>query len=290
MRKSSSIHCFLALGMMASAGAARATDLGVSPNISLSPTMQASTPALQGNWMIQCTIQDSDTTYGWAGIDLYYSVTVGSENELKIPNLIGALGTESGSTTSSGTLLMQGDVGGSRLRPKFGGVFCHHDQQNSPLVDVWGEDLIVPPQISVTYAYNPDRTNDTPSVISPVAIDVVPNVPVGQPLVMVLDINAHPQGTETIELHYAGAGVQFTQVLHNITTDYQPPLEKVTPTAVGSNFSVWAVFQPYGSQSNTLQFHVVRTPTRARRAAAAARRARRRRAGRARGPAGLRRA
>jgi hypothetical protein len=262
MRKSPSIHWgWLALGMLgATAGTARATDLSVNPSVSLVPTMATTEPALQGTWQIACSIADTQTTYGWAGVSVYYSVTVGTANQVQIPNATGLLGTEAGSTTATGDLLVQGTLGGSALRPKFGGVFCHHGQQNSPLVDVWGQDVVVPPSLKVDYAYNPSRPNDPPSVAAPISADVVPDVPVGQPLAIHLDINAHPQGTESVELHYEGSGVHFTQVLHNITTDYQFELEKVTPLALGANLSVYAIFQPYNSKSNILQFHTVADP------------------------------
>jgi hypothetical protein len=244
----------------AAAGAARATDLTASPSLSLSPAMTASGPALKGSWQVVCSTTDAQTTYGWAGLSAYYSVTVGTANEVQIPNGGGLLGTESGSTTSSGDLLVTGGLGGSMVRVKFGGVFCHHDQQNSEFVDVWTQDLVVPPNLTVLSAYNPDRPNDPPSVGTPIAADVVPDVPQGQPLVMLLNLDAHPKGAESLELHYEGAGVQFVQVLHDVQKEYQPALEKVTPTTLGANLSVYAIFQPYASKSNILKFHVVADP------------------------------
>ena len=118
----------------------------------------------------------------------------------------------------------------------------------------------VPPALSVSYAYNPERLDDPPSVPTPITSDVVPDVPVGQPLVMQLDINAHPQDTESLELHYEGAGAQYTQVLHDVQKEYQPSLEKIVPVTVDKNIAVWAVIQPYGVKSNILEFHVVADP------------------------------
>jgi hypothetical protein len=77
---------------------------------------------------------------------------------------------------------------------------------------------------------------------------------------MLLNLDAHPKGAESLELHYEGAGVQFVQVLHDVQKEYQPALEKVTPTTLGANLSVYAIFQPYASKSNILKFHVVADP------------------------------
>jgi hypothetical protein len=246
--------------VLGTAGAARATDLTVSPSISLSPLLTANAPALQGSWQVVCSTTDAETTYGWAGVFVFYSVTVGTAAERQIPTASGLLGTEAGATSASGDLLVRSAVGGSALRARFGGVFCHHGQQNSEFIDVWTQDFVVPPRLSVLFAFNPSRPNDAPSVASPIGIDVIPDVPLGQPLVIDLDIDAHPQGTENLELHYDGAGVHFVQVLHDVSKDYQPLLEKVTPTTLGANVSVYAIFQPYGAKSNTLKFHVVADP------------------------------
>lgn len=125
---------------------------------------------------------------------------------------------------------------------------------------VTSDDILLPPVLSVISAFNPARPNDPPSVALPIPRDVVPNVPVGQPLVIGLDINAHPYDTEDLELHYEGAGAQFGQVLHNVQKEYQPSLEQILPTTVDKDISVWAVMQPYGVRSNTLKFHVVADP------------------------------
>ena len=243
------------------AGAAQANDLSVSPSITLSASKDAAgVPFLTGSWQIGCSIDDAQTTYGWGGIQLIYSATVGAATEVEVPNPTGVLGGEAGSTTNSGALEVHAALGGSRITPRFVGVFCHHDQQNSPLVTVNGPDFLVPPVLSVVFAYNPARLNDPPSVSGPIAADVVPDVPVGQPLVMSLNVNAHPQDTEDLELHYEGAGTQFGQVLHDVQKEYDPSKEQITPTTVDRDISVWAVMQPYGVRSNTLKFHVVADP------------------------------
>ena len=242
------------------AGTAHAVPLTVSPSITLSAAPGQAMPSLTGTWQVGCSVNDAETTYGWAGIQVFYSATVG-DTDVQADISGGALGTEAGSTTSSGPLDITGNFGGALLRAKFPGVFCHHGQENSPLVDVWSEDILVQPRLSVVYAYNPERPNDPPSVVSPIPADQVPDVPAGQPLVMLLDINAHMQTNESLVLHYEGAGAQFVQVLHDVKTDYDPSKEQITPVVIGNDVAVWAIFQPYGAKSNILKFHVVADPS-----------------------------
>lgn len=242
---------------------AQSKGLSVSANIHLIPTLVDGKPALVGSYQLGCSIQDGKTTYGFGDLKLFYSITI-TDGDVEVPGLSGLkIGSMGGDSMRTGPLEVTGPLGGSRVRAKLSGAFCHHEQLNSELITVWSTDIIIPPQISVIAALNPDRPNDPPYVdmSKPIPITDVPDVPVGKKLVLFLDINAHPQLTEHVVLRYANAGVDYTQVvLYNIEKDYEPMKEWVIPTFVDENILVWAEFRPTQTRSNDLHFHVVADP------------------------------
>ena len=235
-------------------------------SIELSPSIVGGKPALVGSYQLTCSIQDDQTKYGFGEMKLFYSITVGNldgKGDVEVQGLSG-LYADGGLSNSarSGSLEVTGPLGGSRVRARLSGAFCHHDQLNSELITVWSQDIVIPPQISVVSAFDRDNRNAPPyvSMMKPIQITDVPNVPAGKRLVIVLDINAHPQGTEAVVLHYEGAGVLFEQVLYDVAKEYNPMTEVVTPTDVGDTFKVWAEIRPTQTKSNFLQFHVVADP------------------------------
>jgi hypothetical protein len=190
-----------------------------------------------------------------------YSLTIG-DGDVEVKGLSGLYANGGSTDVPAGSLEVTGPLGGSRVRAKLSGVYCHHDQLNSELITVWSDYVVIPPQIRVVAAFNPERPNDKPLVPlgQPTPITTVLNVPAGQKLAIYLDINAHPVRTESVILHYENAGVRLTSVLYDVVKDYNPLQQVVTPTVVNDNLKVWAEFWPTETMSNVLQFHVVAPP------------------------------
>lgn len=231
-------------------------------SIELSPTLVGGKPALVGNYQLTCSIQDDRTTYALPQMQLFYSITLGDPNgDVLVRDLSGLLSDMGGISVREGPLEVTGPLGGSRVRGKISNASCHHDQLNSEWLTVWTPDIVIPPQISVIDIFYPDHLNDPRRVLWPgIPITEVPDVPAGKKLVIVLDINAHPHGTESVVLHYENAGVSYTHVLYDVEKDYDPTKQVVTPTEVGGTLKVWAEFRPTQTRSNVLQFHVVADP------------------------------
>ncbi len=242
---------------------AQVEGLRATASIKLAPSFVDGKPALVGNYQLTCNIQDDRTKYGFGEMKLFYSVTVG-DGDVDVRGLSGLYSDGGlGNSVREGPLEVTGPLGGARVRAKLSGAYCHHDQLNSELLTVWSADVVIPPQISVVSAFDPDNPDAAPyvSMMKPIPITEVPDVPVGKKLVIWLNINAHPQGTESVVLHYENAGVSYTHALHNVEKDYNPLKQVVTPTIVGdANLKVWAVFEPTATRSNVLQFHVVDDP------------------------------
>lgn len=245
---------------------AQVEGLRATASIKLAPSLVDGKPALVGNYQLTCNIQDERTKYGFGEMKLFYSITVGNlfgNGDVEVRGLSGLYADGGlGNSVPEGPLEVTGPLGGSRVRAKLSGAFCHHDQLNSELLTVWSSDIVIPPQISVISAFNRDNPNAPPyvSMMKPIKITDVPDVPAGKKLVLFLDINAHPQGTEAVVLHYEGAGVLFEQVLYDVAKEYNPMTEIVTPTEVGGTLKVWAEIRPTETKSNFLQFHVVSDP------------------------------
>ena len=243
---------------------AQVEGLRATASIELAPSFVGGKPALVGKYQLTCNIQDDRTKYGFGEMKLFYSITLGDpKGDADVRGLSGLYADGGlGNSVREGPLEVTGPLGGSRVRGRLSGAYCHHDQLNSELLTVWTADIVIPPQISVIAAFDPDHPNDPQSVSFPgIPITKVPDVPVGKKLVIMLDINAHPRGTESVVLFYRNAGVNFTQVLYDVAKDYDPMKEVVIPTVVGDvNLKVWAEFRPTQTRSNVLEFHVVGDP------------------------------
>ncbi len=242
---------------------AQVEGLRVTAGLNLTPSIVDGRPALTGNYQLTCNIQDEKTTYGFGEMKLFYAITEGDpDGDVEVRGLSGLLvGSMGGGTVREGPLEVTGPLGGSRVRARLSGAFCHHEQLNSELVTVWTESILIPPQISVIAAFDPEHPNNAPyvSMMSPIKITDVPDVPMGKKLVVMLDINAHPQKTESIVLRFQKAGVSYTQEIHDIQKEYNPMKTVVIPTLDGE-VNVWVEFRPNEVKSNVLQFHAVPAP------------------------------
>ena len=257
MRRTSpwSISTLAALAVLGTASAAQA-QLTVTPQLAFTSVdggsgLNPGEAKLVGSWDLECSVEDADTTYGFGELKVVFTGTVGGD-EVTPSISEGDLTSWGGTVHQDPAMVIRGDFAGSKVTPRFSGAFCHHDTQNSALVDFDGPAVLVAPLISTLIVFDADDLNTSYCV--PPACDSGPvNVPVGRRLVPSLAIYAHPYGSESLKLHMEGAGVSVIKDLANPEA-YVAMDNIVSPSSEG-DLKVWVELVPYGAISNALVLH-----------------------------------
>ena len=238
--------------------------MGVTATVDLHPgppTTDGSHEAtLIGSYQVTCSIDDAETTYGWGEIALLASVTVGTEKGVSLNGQVSGNLTGAQTKLRSGELKIVGTIAGARITPIFKGVYCHHGQENSELIDVPGTPVVIPPIMdvltaySVTKAYQPSTPG---SEYCPLAMcDEGAKGHLG-PMAIWLAPKFNAFGTESAVIHIENAGVSYTEVRYGNSPD---PMYKCGPLVLVPTYpgelKVWVESRPTQIKSNIVVINI----------------------------------